>query len=68
MPLNVQLDLDDIWTGEEWSSTIGDLLRDELRAAIKAEIRSAIKKSPPLKKIIKKYQDRAIAEALEKLK
>jgi hypothetical protein len=66
--MNVILNLDEIWTGDEWDTTVGELLRDELKLAIRAEIKKGLRESKDFKAAIAKLQKAAMDEALQKIK
>ena len=66
--LKIELDLDKIWTGDEWDTTLGEIMRDEIKAVVKAEIRKALKSSTDLKRAIATLQKRAAANIIEGLK
>ena len=64
MKIEAVIDLDEIWAGEEWDSTIASLIRDELRKVIAKEIKRAVTSDPKLKRAIKAIQDKAAQEII----
>lgn len=67
MKINASIDLDELWTGSEWSETVASMITDELRAVIRAEIKKSLKDDPKLKKMIAAYKTTAIQQAMEKV-
>ena len=67
MKLDISLDLDNLWTGAEWDETLGEMLREEIRSVIKAEMKKSVKEWAGLKKVIKEYKQRAIQEAMDNI-
>ena len=63
MELKLELDLDDLGTGDHWGTTVDDIIRDELKACIRTEIKKGIRDNAKLKRLVKDYQDIAIQEA-----
>ena len=61
--MKISLDLDSIEIGE-WSSTIQEVIRDELKAELRSEIRKAIKANNDFKKAVKKMQETAAKDLL----
>jgi len=67
MNLKVELNLDDIFTGADWSETIGEILRDELKGEIRAQMKKAVKEDKSLQRVIKEYKNRAVRGAMDAL-
>ena len=65
MKLTAEIDLDDIFSGDHWGTMIGEIVRDELKAAIKIEIKASIRKDPQLKKAVKRLQNLASQRIIE---
>ena len=65
--MKIELNLDDVFSGDDWGTTVGEIVRDEIRALVKAEIRKAIKTDEKLKAAIKKLQDRAAEDIVAAL-
>jgi hypothetical protein len=65
MEVVAKIDLDDLWSGDEWGTTVGQILTDELRSVIKAELRKSIKSDKDFTKLIEKLREQAITEALK---
>jgi len=62
--IKAEIDLDEIMAGGDWDTSIGEMVRDELKSVIKAEIRSAIRSNDKLKKAIKALESRAADQIL----
>jgi hypothetical protein len=41
--MKLTIDLDDLDTGADWTETVGSILREEIDAMVRKEIRSALK-------------------------
>lgn len=68
MDLNFKVDLDSIFVGGEWETTVGEIIKDELRAAIKAEVKRGLKNNPLLQKAVKAVQNEAAKKIIESMK
>lgn len=66
--LKIELDLDKIWSGDEWNTTIGEIMREEIKFVVRKEISKALKESTELKKAIIALQKRAAAQLLKEIK
>ena len=66
--IKIELDLDKIWLDSDWDTTIGSILRDELKLAIRNEVRRDIKNDPQLKKVVGLFRKKAIMQAIEAIK
>ena len=64
MKIEAIIDLDEIMVAE-WDTTVAAMVRDELKAEIKREIRTAIKHDPKLKQAVKKIQTRYAEQIIE---
>ena len=65
--MKIELDLDDVFLGDHWGTTIGEIVRDEMRMLVKAELKKAIKTDKKLKAAIKKLQDKAAEDIVAAL-
>ena len=65
MKIEATIDLDELWSGDEWDSTVAGLIRDELKIVIRKEIKNAVQKDPTLKKAIKSIQNKAAQTIIE---
>ncbi len=65
--MKLTIDLDAIWADGDWGTTVGEIVRDEIRIVVKREVKKAVKDDPDLKRAIRQLTTRAaqtIAEAL----
>lgn len=65
MDIKATIDLDKIFTGSDWDTTVAEIIADELKFAIKSEIRKSIKEDPLLKETIAKLKKVAGQRILE---
>ena len=57
--MKIELDLDTVFSGNDWGTTVGEIVRDEIRALVKAEVKKAVKTDKKLLAAIKKLQAKA---------
>ena len=67
MKIEAVLNLDEIMTGPDWDTSIAEMVRDELRLVIKAEIKKAISNDKDIAKAINAMKKRAAAELMASL-
>jgi len=67
MAIKIELDIDKIWTGAEWDTTLGEIMRDEIKAVVKSEVKKALRESTDLKKAITALKKKAASKILENL-
>lgn len=67
MAIKIELDIDKIWTGDEWGTTLGEIVRDEIKAIVKSEVKKALRENSDLKKAIAALQKKAAANIFENL-
>ena len=65
--MKIELDLDDVFTGDHWETTVGEIVRAEIRALVKLELKKAIRTDKKLRAAIKKLQDRAAEDIIAAL-
>ena len=59
MSFEIKIDLDEIFSGDNWGTTVGEMVREEVRSVVRSEIKKAVKSDADLKKAIKALQKRA---------
>ena len=64
MKIEAVVDLDDIFVGGGWDTTIAEIVRDELKAVIRKEIKGAVSSDPKLKRAIAAIQKRAAEQII----
>lgn len=65
--IHLELDLDELCSGDNWGTTVGELIREELKAEIRLQIKKGIKEDPQLKRAVKKLQQEAAKKVLDAL-
>ena len=65
MEIKATIDLDDVFA--QYDETVAQLIVDELKAAIKKEVRSNLKDDPNLKKMIRLIQNDATKKVIASL-
>ncbi len=65
--MKLELDLEDVFSGEHWDTTVGEIIRDEIRLLVKAEVKKAVKTDRKLRAAIKKLQDKAAEDIIAAL-
>jgi len=65
--MKIEMNLDDIWLGHDWGTTVGEIVRDEIKALVKSEVKKAIKTDRKLRVAIKKLQDKAAEDIVAAL-
>jgi hypothetical protein len=65
--VKIAINLDEVMSGDHWDTTVGEIIRDEIKSAVRAEVRKNVRANPDLKKAIKaleKYASQQIIEAI----
>ncbi len=65
--MKIELNLDDVFSGDHWGTTVGEIVRDEIRALVKAEVKKAVRTDKKLLAAIKKLQTRAAEDIVAAL-
>jgi hypothetical protein len=65
--LMVDLNLDDIWAEEEWSTSVGEMIRDEMRGAFKREIADIAKNDRKFRILVDNYWNVIYEQMVQKI-
>lgn len=65
--LKMELDLDSIWTGDEWGTTLGEILKDEIKTVVRSEIKKSLRENSDLKQAIAALRRRAAQKIIDEL-
>ena len=65
--MKLTIDLDEVWANEEWGTTVGEIVKEEIRFEVKRIIKAAVKNDPQLKLAVKRLTDLAAKSILENL-
>ena len=62
-----KIDLDKIFSEDQWGTTIGDIVKEEIRLEVKKSIKASVKNNTQLKKAIKALENAAAKNILESI-
>lgn len=66
--MKISIDLDEVMSGDHWETTVGEIIRDEIKLVVRSEVRKFAKNSPELKKAIKALEKHAAKQITDSLK
>lgn len=61
---HIEIDLEEIFTGEQWEETVADIIRDELKSVIRNELKKEFKENITFTGAMKKVRERAAQEII----
>ena len=66
MQMTCKVDLDDIYTDEEWSTTVGEVIRTEIKYVLRAVVKKELKKREKQIALITSSMSKRAIEELKK--
>lgn len=63
--INISINLDEIYTGDEYGETIARIIKDEIEYYIKSEVKKIMKKDKELKKFISDYKSKVVTKIID---
>ena len=66
MKITANVELEDIYAGDEWDETIGGVIRECLVNEVKRQVKANLKADAELAALIKKHGEALVTELLKK--
>jgi hypothetical protein len=68
MKVPFEIDLDEIFVGGDWDTTLAEIMKEEIAGEVRRVIKASVKSNTKLKKAIKALENKAAEQILESIK
>ena len=60
--LSAELNLDELLSGDDWGTTVGEIVKEEIERAVRSALRTALKNNPDFDSALRRLVQKGLEE------